>query len=167
MKKRRYPLAQIEEIKKRRLEEAEKILREKREALDAAEKDLDEKRKALNATQALKLEMIEKYYEDIKQGTTSLEMERHDNYIREVMNVKLAEEKKKVDDQKKVVKQAAFELEEARKERLKKNQELEKIDLHKKEWTKEAKKAEGIEEAGVSDELGTAMHSRKMRKGKK
>jgi hypothetical protein len=167
MKKRKYPLAQIEEIKKRRLEDAEKILREKRTELDVAEKDLDEKRKALNATQAVKLEMIEKYYEDIKKGTTSILMERHDSYIREVMNVKLAEEKKKVDDQKKVVKQAVLALEKAREERLKKNQELEKIHIHKKEWTKDMKKEMDLEEAGVSDELGTSMHARNMKKGKR
>lgn len=167
MKKRKYPLTQIEEIKKRRLEEAEKVLREKRLALDAAEKDLEEKRKALNATQALKLEMIEKYYEDIKKGTTSILMERHDNYIREVVNVKLAEEKKKVDDQKKVVKQATIALEIAKEERLKKNQELEKIHIHKKEWTKEVKKEIDLEEAGISDELGTSMHARKMKKDKR
>ncbi|MCH9811407.1 type III secretion T3S chaperone [bacterium] len=166
MKKRKYPLSQIEEIKKRRLEEAEKVLKEKREALTQAEKDLEEKRKALNATQELKLEMIEKYYEEIKQGTTSLMMERHDSYIREVINVKLAEEKKKVDDQKKVVKEAQAELEKARQNRIKKNQELEKIHLHKEEWKKEVRKEITIEEAGVSDELGTAMHSRKMKKRK-
>lgn len=164
MKKKRYPLSQVEEIKKRRLEEAERVLKEKREALDLAEKDLKEKRKALNATKALKLEMIEKYYEEIKQGTTSIMMERHDSYIREVMNVKLAEEKKKVDDQKKVVKEATFALEKAREDRIKKNQELEKIHMHKKEWKKEVKKEESKDESGVSDELGTSMHARKMKK---
>ena len=164
MKKRIYPLQQIAEIKKRRLEEAEKMLREKRLALDEAEKDLKAKREALNATQKLKLEMIEKHYKDIEKGTTSDILERHDRYMQEVMDVKLAEEKKLVEEQKKVVKDARLALEKARQERLKKNQELEKIHLHKKEWSKGARKEEEIEQAGVADELGTSMHARKMKK---
>jgi len=167
MKKRKYPLSQIAEIKKRRLEEAEKILKAKRNALDEAEKELGKRRKALNATQKSKLEMIDKHYEKIKEGTTSDVLERHDTYMKEVMNVKLSEEKKAVDEQKKVVKQAEKELEQARIDRLKKNQELEKIHMHKKEWTKEVQKEIDIEEAGVSDELGTSMHARKMKKGRK
>jgi len=64
------------------------------------------------------------------------------------------------------VKEAEVELEKARMERIKKNQELEKIHLHKEEWKKDMQKEITIEEAGLSDELGTAMHSRKMRKRK-
>lgn len=164
MKKKKYPLQQIAEIKKRRLEEAEKILREKRQELDNAENELKERRKLLNTTQKLKLEMIEKHYKEIEKGTTSDVMERHDRYIKEVIDIKLAEEKKNVDDQKKIVKEARIALEKARNERLKKNQEMEKIHIHKKEWTKEAKKEMEIEEASIADELGTSMHARKMRK---
>ena len=164
MKKRTYPLQQIADIKKRRLEEAEKVLREKRQALDAAEKDLKEKREALSATQKLKLDLIEKHYKEIEKGTTSDVMERHDRYLKEVVDVKLEEEKKAVEEQKKVVKEARIALEKAREERLQKNQELEKIHIHKKEWTKEAKKEMEIEEANVADELGTSMHARKMKK---
>ncbi|MCH9621316.1 MAG: hypothetical protein S4CHLAM20_07350 [Chlamydiia bacterium] len=167
MKKRKYPLSQIAEIKKRRLEEAEKILKARREALDAAKEDLATKRKTLNATQKVKLEMLEKHYAKIKEGTTSDILERHDTYMKEVMNVKLSEEKKAVDDQKKVVREAEKALEDARIERLKKNQELEKIHMHKKEWTKEVQKEIDSEEAGVSDELGTSMHARKMKKRRK
>jgi hypothetical protein len=164
MKKRIYPLEQIAEIKKRRLEEAEKVLREKRLALDNAEKDLQTKRDALNASLQLKLDLIEKHFKEIEKGTTSDVMERHNRYIQEVIEVKLADEKKKVEDQKKVVKDAKLALEKARDIRLKKNQEMEKINIHKKEWTKEAVKEQEIEEAGIADELGTSMHARKMKK---
>ncbi len=167
MKKKIYPLQQIAEIKQRRLEEAEKILRNKREALDKAEKDLVDKRKLLTATQTLKLEMIEKHFQKIEQGTTSDVLERHDHYMKEVLGVKLSAEKKAVEDQKKVVKEAEKALEVAKAVRLQKNQDLEKIYMHKEEWVKESKKEMEIEEANLSDELGTAMHSRKMRKGKR
>ena len=166
MKKIIYPLQQIAEIKKRRLEEAEKILRQKREALDAAEKDLKEKRKILNDSMKLKIEMVEKHFQKIENGTTSDVMERHDHYMKEVINVKIAEEQKKVEAQKKIVKEAEIALEKAREERLKKNQELEKIHTHEKEWTKDAKKEMELAEAVVEDELGTIMHAKKMRKRK-
>ena len=110
--------------------------------------------------------MIEKHYKDIEKGTTSDVMERHDRYMKEVIDIKLTEEKQNVDNQKKVVKAARIELETARKVRLEKNQELEKIHIHKKEWTKDAKKEMDIEEAGVADELGTSMHARKMKRGR-
>lgn len=166
MKKRQYPLSQLADIKKRRLEEAEKVLKEKRDALDLAEKELITRRKALNASQTLKLEIIEKHYAETKEGTTSNIIDRHDKYIQEVINVKLNEEKKKVDEQKKVVKAAKADLEEARADRLKKHQALEKMHIHEKEWTKDMKKEVAIEEASVADELGTSMHARKMKKGK-
>jgi hypothetical protein len=167
MKKRKYPLTQIAEIKTRRLEEAEKILKQKRDELDIAEKDLLQKRKDLSATQKLKLEMIEKHFAKISKGTTSDVLKRHDEYMKEVIGVKLSEQKKAVDDQKKVVKEAQKALEAARIDRLKKNQELEKIHIHKKEWTKEMKKEMDLEEADVADELGTSMHARKMKKGRR
>ena len=71
MKKKEYPLKEIIEIKKRRLEEAEKILRQKQEALVEAEKNLTEKKKLLNGSEKLKLEMIEKHYKKIENGTTA------------------------------------------------------------------------------------------------
>jgi hypothetical protein len=164
MKKYKYPLEQIAEIKKRRLEEAEKILREKRELVDKEEKVLIEKKKALVETQKVKNEIIKKHYKEIEEGTTSDILERHDLYMKEVINVKIAEEKKNVDDQKKVVIEAKKELELARENRLQKNQDLEKIHLHKKEWLKGARKQMALDEAIVSDELGTGMHTRNKRK---
>lgn len=161
MKKQKYPLEEIAAIKKRRLEEAEKVLREKRETLNKEEKILLEKKQAVQNSQKLKLDMLEKHFKKIEEGTTSEVLERHDTYIKEIINPKIAEEKKAFEDQKKVVKEAKIALEKAREERLKKNQDLEKINIHKKEWTKEAKKELSIEEAGVADELGTSMHSRK------
>lgn len=164
MKKKKYPLSQIVEIKKRRLEDAEIILKMKRSALEAAEKDLKEKRKKLNETQKLKLETIEKHFKKISEGTTSDVLKRHETYMKEVIEVKITEEKKAVDEQKKVVKEAERELEAARIDRLKKNQELEKIYMHKKEWTKEIQKEMVSEEAALGDELGTSMHARKSKK---
>jgi len=166
MKKREYPLKQIAEIKKRRLEEAEKILRQRRDAFDKAEIELKERRKLLNESMNLKLEIIEKHYKKIENGTTADIMERHDHYIKEVINVKIAEEKKRVDAQKKVVKEAEAALELAKVDRLKKNQDLEKIYMHEKEWTTETRKEIDIEEAIVEDELGSIMHSRRMGRGK-
>ena len=164
MKKKEYPLKEIIEIKKRRLEEAEKILRQKQDALVEAEKNLTEKKKLLNASEKVKLEMIEKHYKKIENGTTADVMERHNHYIQEVINVKIAEEKKKVEAQKKVVQEAHVALDKARAERLEKHKDLEKIHTHEKEWSKEAKKELEIFEAIVEDEIGTIIHGKQSRK---
>ena len=103
MKKPKYPLQQITDIKKRRLEEAEKILKKKREILQQEENTLKEKRNLLNASQKAKLDMIEKHYIKIQEGISTVLMDAHNKYIKEVMNVKIDEDRENVKKQKKVV----------------------------------------------------------------
>ena len=47
---------------------------------------------------------------------------------------------------------------------LKKQQDIEKLKLHRKEWDKEMKTIEVYEEGLENDELGTAMHTSKKHK---
>ena len=166
MKKPKYPLQQITDIKKRRLEEAEKILKKKREILQQEENTLKEKRNLLNASQKAKLDMIEKHYIKIQEGISTVLMDAHNKYIKEVMNVKIDEDRENVKKQKKVVEKAKIDLDNARKDRLQKNQELEKMHIHKKDWKKQVDKELMIQEGVISDEMGMGIHFRNKKRAK-
>ena len=161
MKKPVYPLAQVALIKEKRLEEAEKTLKEKKEIYDLEVEKLQNYKKKLEEVQKLKEEKIQKHFEEMSKGITSKEIEVHERYIKDVVNEQLNQEQSKVNNQKKTVKAAEEEVEKARKDRLKKHQEVEKMSLHKKEWKKEVGIQEARDEAIEADELGSNIHNRK------
>ena len=159
----KYPLEQIQEIKQKRLEEAEKILKEKKRLLDVEiekMKKIEEKR---DLVKKHKKDKLAKFFEEFAEGTTSDKIVTHERYLKKVVDEELKAEEKKVLDQGKVVKKAEEEVEKARKERLKKNLDVEKLKLHKGEWTKEAQKEELKIEASETDELGSNAHSMRTR----
>ena len=63
-----------------------------------------------------------------------------------------------------MVKKAQDAVEQARKDRFKKNQDVEKLHLHKHEWKQETLLEENKKEASEVDELGSNMHSLKKRR---
>ncbi|MCH9612768.1 MAG: hypothetical protein S4CHLAM102_12650 [Chlamydiia bacterium] len=161
MKKDAYPLAQLEQIKQKRLEEAEKVLAEKKEALKKEEEALVQAEKKRDEVKAHKQEKIDQYLESLDKGTTSDKILEMETYIKKVVEEKLEAENKKVEKQQEKVKEAEKAVEEARKDHFKKSQELEKIDMHKDEWKKEQKKHEARESEKETDEIGSSMHVRK------
>jgi len=163
MKKPLYPLEQIALIKEKRLEEAEKILKEKKEKLDAETAKLSSLEKKLNETRQHRVEKIQKHLEEMEAGTTSEKITHHERYIKHVVDERLKAEQRDVEGQKKVVKLAEEAVEKARSERLKKHQEVEKMKLHKKEWEKEVQLQAEKEESLEADELGESIHVRKKR----
>ena len=93
-----YPLKQVLEIKKKRVEDAEKVVKEKLKALDA------EKEK-LKARQAERDKVLEHYKAKVQQmrdefshGTTSMKIDQIKVYIK-VVQERLKVEEKKVKDQ--------------------------------------------------------------------
>lgn len=159
MKKPKYPLQQVATIKHKRLEEAEKLLKEKKRILEEEEEKLVAVKKKRDEVRKHKNEKIRKYMDEVMEGTTTDKIQMHEKYIKDVVDKELKEEDKKVKDQKEAVKTAAEELEKAREDRLKKNQEVEKMKLHRKEWEKEMalemSRAEGV----INDELGSNVHT--------
>jgi hypothetical protein len=164
MKKAVYPLEQISLIKQKRLEEAEKTLKQKKEALEIEQKKLQEAQKKLEEVKKHKTEKLTLYMKEVDEGTTSDKIAIHERYIKEIVEEELKVERKRVDTQKKAVEKAEKELEAARIERLKKNQEVEKMALHKKEWEKEIKLELNRLESIETDELGSNIHSLRKRR---
>ena len=61
---------------------------------------------------------------------------------------------------------AKIDLDNARKDRLQKNQELEKMHIHKKDWKKQVDKELMIQEGVISDEMGMGIHFRNKKRAK-
>ncbi len=163
MNSSRYPLEQLKQIKEKRLQEAEKILKEKKEAL-AHEEDV------LKQVEAERDEMLRHREDKLKQfrdvldeGTTTDKIQQMKQYLK-VVEEKLKVKQVKVQDQKKKVEQAQAAVEAARQEYVKKQRDVEKLDIHRKEWDKEVKIALEHVESLEGDEMGASLHHRRKKR---
>jgi flagellar biosynthesis chaperone FliJ len=152
-----YPLKQVIEVKQRRVEDAEKVVREKQAAL--------EKEKEKLAQREAERDKIKKHYQDkLKQlrdildaGTTSPKILQMKVYIK-VVDEKLKIEEKKVKEQQEQVKVAQKNLDQAKEDLRIKRQEVDKLLSHKKDWEKEMRKEQEIIEGRDQDELGSIIY---------
>jgi flagellar biosynthesis chaperone FliJ len=161
--KETYPLEQLAMIKKRRLEEAERVLKEKKLLLakeQEKQKQLEEDRNTTFKHRAAKMKQLR---DKLDEGTTSDKIEIMRDYIK-VVDDELKQKEKKVQEQLKVVEAAEQAVEAARKDMIKKQHDVEKMKMHRKEWEKEMRVLEIHAEGVETDDLGTAMHSTKKRK---
>ena len=151
-----YPLLEVLNIKRKRVDEAHKVLQEKRRLLLEEEKKLREREaerdKVLKHRNA-KLRQLDEILEDI---TTSDKIQRIKVYI-EVVNEKLQAEEKKVEQQKEAVKLAEKEVQLAEENWREKRKEVEKLEIHQEQWTKQMKKELEFEETKEQEELGSSM----------
>lgn len=156
----KYPLEQLAEIKKRRLEEAEKLLKKRREELEAAQAELKKREEERDLTRTHKQEKLKQLREMMDEGEKTTKIQSQKVYLKTV-DVELKQKQDVVEQQKKKVEAAEKAVEAARQDMIKKNQEVEKLRLHKTEWEKgvrlEEIRIEGIE----SDELGSAMYNKR------
>lgn len=159
-----YPLQQLEEIKKRRLEETEKILKEKKTVLEKEEKNLKELEAAFLKVQAHRTDKLKQLREEqAKESTTSAKMEEMKRYLKYVEE-DAKTHKRKVDTQKGVVAKAVEAVEKTRHTLFQKQKEVEKLMAHKKEWKQGVEYEEARGEAEAADEMGTVRFVREKRK---
>lgn len=163
MAKAVYPLAEIIEVKKKRVEEAEKVVVEKRKALANEEEKLREREKARDVVEKHKKAKLLQMREEMDGGTTSEKIIQMKAYLK-VVEENLKVEEKKVQDQIAQVKIAEQNLENAIAELNRKRQEVDKILEHKKDWQIEMKKEEDVIEGREQDELGSVIYLTNRRK---
>ncbi len=156
----KYPLEQVATIKAKKLEEAEKALKEKKEALTREEEKLKVVEKERDQVKDHRQAKLQQLRENLDAGTSTDKLQQMKVYLK-VVDEKLRTKEVKVKDQQKHVENAKKQVEIARQDFLKKQQDVEKLRIHREEWEKEMKivleHIEGVE----SDELGSAMHVRK------
>jgi len=162
----KYPLAQVASIKKRRLDEAEKVLKEKKQLLVKEEEKLalaEQKRDEVKEHKTAKLSQLR---EKLDEGTTSDKIQQMRQYLK-IVEEKLKVEETKVKEQKKQVELAEKQVDLARQDLFKKQKDVEKLSLHHKEWEKEVAHETTRQAAVETDELGSSMHVLKKKSKKR
>ena len=151
-----YPLRQVLEVKIKRVDDAEVVVKEKLAALEV-EKDKLKKRQE-------ERDKVKRHYEDkllqlrheYDTGTTSTKIDQAKVYIK-VVQERLRVEDKKVKDQEAQVEIAEKNLDLAKNQLKQRQKEQDKIEIHKKEWIKETLKEIAIIETREEDEVGSTM----------
>lgn len=153
-----YPLKQIIEVKQRRADDAEKIVKEKLLALTKEQEKLAERQAEHDKVKTHKQDKLQQLRETMDQGTTTTKIQQMKVYLK-LVDEKLKVEEKKVKDQKEQVSIAEKNLEQAKIDLQRKRQEVDKLFMHKKDWEKERRKELEIIEAREQDELGSIIHA--------
>jgi flagellar biosynthesis chaperone FliJ len=161
-KKIRYPLEQVLEVKRKRVEDAEKRVQEKRRELESEKQKLVEVEKERDKVRGHHQEKLAQLREALDTGTTSPEVQQMKRYL-EVVKEQLVEEEKKVATQKEAVVAAEKALEQAREERKRRQIEVDKLETHREEWEREAHKELQAELQREQDELGSIIHQSRRR----
>ncbi len=157
-KKPLYPLQQILEIKQRRVEEAEKIVRDKLQELAKEEEKLVEKKAERDKVLEHQRNKLKQLREELDGGTTSPKVQQMKVYLK-VVQERLEAEEKKVQEQEARVQAAKEAVEAARRQLAIRRQEVDKLEMHKGEWTKDARKEEAVMEEREQDELGNIIYT--------
>jgi NhaP-type Na+/H+ and K+/H+ antiporter len=165
VKKPKYPLEEIDQIKKKRFEEAEKSLQEKKEYLAKEQKKLEQYMKDL---ELIKQHKIRQMMDEMQKGTTSDQIMLKERYLKVVVEEKLKREHAKVFEQQKEVKKAQDEVEKARVLLEQRRQDVDKLRMHREDWEQEVRKELEAFDVKETDEIGTTIHTaRKYKPGGK
>lgn len=157
MEKLNYPLSQLILIKKKRFELATKVLEEKKTILKREEELLLKVKKERNKAKKHKDDKLQQLRDSLDSGekaTKIIDMKRYLKLTKE----KLHEEDLKVAKQQTNVNDALKNVEIARQDLFQKQKDLEKLDIHKKEWKKEMDYIYSLEEDKHLDEISAARH---------
>lgn len=158
-----YPLKQIIEVKQKRAEDAATVVKEKRNALEKEQQILVQKEAERDKAANHHSDKLKQMREEMDHGTTSPKIQQMKAYLK-VAKERVTAEEKKVSDQKKQVETAEKNLEEAKKDLKIKEQEVDKLLSHRKDWFKEMQKEQEIIEGREQDELGNTIFTTNSRR---
>jgi len=156
-KKTAYPLEQVLDVKKKRVEDAERIVSEKLALLEKEKKKLTELEEERDKVKNHYGDKLQQLRDLLDSGTTSPKIQQMKAYIK-VVQERLKIEEKKVKDQQVQVENATKAWEIAKEELKIKRQEVDKLETHKEDWSKEQRKESDIIEGREQDELGAVVH---------
>lgn len=158
-----YPLGQIIEIKQRRVDDAEKFVKEKQQALEKEQDILSKKEAERDKAKKHYDDKLKQMREEMDHGTTSPKIQQMKVYLKVVIE-RVATEEKKVKDQKQQVEIAEKNLDAAKIDLKVKRQEVDKLMFHRRDWLKEMKKEQEIIEGRELDELGSIIFTTNQRR---
>ena len=158
-----YPLEQLMVIKKNRFDQAVKTLEQKKEILEKAYEKLydltQERDKILNHRK----DKLDQLRGSLDEGTTTDKIQQMKYYLKTVEE-KLAEKQKKVEGQQEQVDLAQKQVDLATDELFQRKKDLEKLEMHRKEWEKEVRYWSQQKESVEHDEQGSSGHVLRKRK---
>lgn len=163
MAKISYPLERVLDIKKKRVTEAEKVVQEKKKELEKEQQKLRQREEERDKVRNHKKDKLNQLREELDGGTTSDKILQMKAYLK-VVDERLVVEDKKVADQKEQVKIAEKNLEAAKEQLRLKRQEVDKLNTHRQDWMKQARKEEQIAEEKEMDEIGQVLYTIHQRK---
>jgi flagellar biosynthesis chaperone FliJ len=152
-----YPLSQVLDLKKKRVDDALKVVKEKTAALEAEEKKLAEAEKIRDKAKAVYDDKLKQIRHALDTGENTVKLRQMRDYLK-LVKEDLQKEEEKVKQQKKQVEIAEAQLDLAKRDLKEKRKDLEKIEMHKELWQQEQKKEEIRKEGHETDELGTISH---------
>ena len=158
-----YPLAQILQVKKKRVEDAENLVRTLMHELQKQEEILDQKKQERDKVKTHYQDKLLQFRTLLDGGTTSPKIQEMKVYLKLVQE-KLVIEENKVNEQQKIVAAAKLKVDEAKVELKRKQQEVDKLIEHRKDWMAEMKKEQDIQEGREQDELGSIVFLTRHRK---
>jgi flagellar biosynthesis chaperone FliJ len=161
--KQKYPLEQLAQIKQRRLEEAEKVLEEKKGVLAKEQEKLATLEKERDLVKEHRKSKLTQLREKMDEGAPATKITQMKQYLK-VVDERLKIEERKVTEQKKVVENAEKQVEIARQDLFKKQKDIEKIKMHRKEWDEEMREVMEHKEGIETDEMGGSIHIRRKHK---
>lgn len=149
-----YPLGQVLQVKERRVEEAENVVREKQAALEKEQNILKQREADRDKAKKHYDDKLKQMRDEMDEGTTSPKIQQMKAYLK-VVKERVAAEEKKVKDQKVQVENAEKNLQAAKDDLKAKRQEVDKLKTHRTDWLKEMRKEQEIVEGREQDELGS------------
>jgi len=160
-----YPLAEVLQVKQKRVEKQELVVQQKKDALEAEEKRLKEAEKKRDLVKKHLQDKLKQLRDELDGGTTSDKVTQMKVYIKEVQ-IKLAAEEKLVQEQMKQVQAAKAALAAAKEELRQKRVEVDKLKTHREDWTDEEKKNLRLKEEKDEDEMGNVIFLKHTRERK-
>ena len=164
MAKIEYPLEQVIDIKKRRVEQAEKVVKEKEALLQKEQEKLRQREEERDVVLNHKKAKLNQLRDELDHGTTTDKIIAMKDYLK-VVEERVKVEEKKVRDQQEQVNIAEKNLEIAKEELRIKRQEVDKLKTHREDWMKERKLELAFEEEKEMDEVGQTLHTVHQRRG--
>lgn len=151
-----YPLEEVLNVKKRRVEDAERVVKEKIKALEVEKEKLKKREEERDKVLDHLHDKVDQLRKEFDGGTTSTKIDQGKVYIK-VVQERLKLEEKKVKDQQQQVEVAEKNVELAKTALKQRQKEQDKIETHKKEWTKDMKLELAVLQTREEDEIGSTM----------
>jgi len=158
-----YPLMDVLEIKKKRVEAAEKVVQQKLALVNQEKETLSKRQAERDEVKTHQQAKIDQLRDELDQGTYCPKVLQMKAYLK-VVDEKLKVEEKKVKEQQVKVDQAIKEWEDAREVLRLKRQEVDKLETHRTDWEAEMRKEQYIIDGRAMDELGEMIYTSNRRR---